>query len=172
MPNRPQIARIAARRPARWDELDASTGGLRRLQTQGLIERENGSVRLTPAGLAAAAEVTRTHRLWELFLVESAGIASDHVDRDADDVEHMLPTGLIRELEERLAAAGRLPVVPANCPRVAARDAVTEPLGGRSSTTGVDRPRLTMNMFTSSLNSTGPNCSPRRSRGGSFSSAR
>jgi manganese/zinc/iron transport system permease protein len=73
-------------------------------------------VSLTPAGLAAAADVTRTHRLWELFLVESAGIASDHVDRDADDVEHMLPTGLIRELENRLAASGRLPAVHKTVP--------------------------------------------------------
>jgi Mn-dependent DtxR family transcriptional regulator len=47
-----------------------------------------------------------------LFLVESAGIPSDHVDRDADDVEHMLSKPLIRELEERLAKAGRLPAVP------------------------------------------------------------
>jgi manganese/zinc/iron transport system permease protein len=79
---------------------------------RGLIERTDGQLRLTPAGLAAAAEVTRTHRLWELFLVESAGIPSDHVDRDADDVEHMLSKPLIRELEERLAKAGRLPAVP------------------------------------------------------------
>lgn len=66
--------------------------------------------------MAAAAEVTRTHRLWELFLVESAGIASDHVDRDADDVEHMLPPYLIRELEDRLAAIGRLPAIPQAIP--------------------------------------------------------
>jgi len=85
---------------------------LRRLNTQGLLDRNGAKVRLTPAGLAAAAELTRTHRLWELFLVESAGIASDHVDRDADFVEHMLPRPLIRELEERLATAGRLPVAP------------------------------------------------------------
>jgi hypothetical protein len=51
-----------------------------------------------------------------LFLVESAGIASDHVDRDADDVEHMLPAPLLRELEDRLAAAGRLPVAPQTIP--------------------------------------------------------
>jgi manganese/zinc/iron transport system permease protein len=89
---------------------------LRRLESQNLIRRQNGSVQMTPAGLAAAAEVTRTHRLWEMFLVESAGIASDHVDRDADDVEHMLPKQLIRELEERLAAIGRLPVVPQEVP--------------------------------------------------------
>lgn len=88
-----------------------------RLRSRGWIERMNGSVRLTQAGLAAAAEVTRTHRLWEMFLVESAGIAADHVDRDADDVEHMLPKPLIRELEQRLAAAGRLPVVPTAVPQ-------------------------------------------------------
>lgn len=89
---------------------------LGRLAARKLIERINGRVCLTPAGLAAAAEVTRTHRLWELFLVESAGIPSDHVDRDADDVEHLLPKPLISELEERLAAAGRLPVVPKTVP--------------------------------------------------------
>jgi manganese/zinc/iron transport system permease protein len=85
-------------------------------RAQGLVERNDSAVRLTPAGLAAAAEVTRTHRLWELFLVESAGIARDHVDRDADDVEHMLPAPLIRELEERLAASGRMPPVPRMVP--------------------------------------------------------
>jgi manganese/zinc/iron transport system permease protein len=90
---------------------------LSRLRARGLIERVNGNVRLTSAGLAAAAEVTRTHRLWEMFLVESAGIAADHVDRDADAVEHMLPKQLIRELEQRLAADGRLPVIPQAVPQ-------------------------------------------------------
>jgi manganese/zinc/iron transport system permease protein len=87
-----------------------------RAESGGLIEREDHSVRLTPAGLAAAAEVTRTHRLWELFLVSTAGIASDHVDRDADDVEHMLPEPLVNELEERLAATGKLPTLPTEVP--------------------------------------------------------
>jgi manganese/zinc/iron transport system permease protein len=89
---------------------------LSRLQAAGLIVRDGGTVRLTRAGLIAAADVTRTHRLWEMFLVESAGIAADHVDRDADAVEHMLPKPLIRELEQRLADAGRLPVVPQTVP--------------------------------------------------------
>jgi manganese/zinc/iron transport system permease protein len=89
---------------------------LARLSARKLIERDDGRVRLTPTGLDAAAEVTRTHRLWELFLVESAGIASDHVDRDADDVEHMLPAPLVHELEERLALAGRLPVARESIP--------------------------------------------------------
>jgi manganese/zinc/iron transport system permease protein len=86
------------------------------LRARGFVERGGNGVRLTPSGLAAAAEVTRTHRLWELFLVESAGIASDHVDRDADDVEHMLPAPLIRDLERRLAESGRLPLVPQTVP--------------------------------------------------------
>lgn len=89
---------------------------LQRAAIRGLVERQDGSVRLSPAGLAAAAEVTRRHRLWELFLVSSAGIARDHVDRDADDVEHMLPEPLIHELEERLAATGELPVIPPSVP--------------------------------------------------------
>ena len=112
---RPYIdeSQILARRT--WSEWSVQWW-LRRLNARKLIDRDNGRVRLTPAGLAAAAEVTRTHRMWELFLVESAGIASDHVDRDADDVEHMLPRPLIRELEERLAAVGRLPDVPQMVP--------------------------------------------------------
>ncbi|MGD9632521.1 MAG: iron chelate uptake ABC transporter family permease subunit [Pirellulales bacterium] len=85
---------------------------LSRAEAGGLVKRVDHSVQLTPSGLAAAAEVTRTHRLWELFLVSSAGIASDHVDRDADDVEHMLPPQLIDELERKLAAAGKLPRSP------------------------------------------------------------
>ncbi len=84
---------------------------LRRLRAWDFIETDENSIRLTPTGLVAAAEITRTHRLWEQFLVESAGIASDHVDRDADEVEHMLPKHLVRELEQRLKAQGRLPSV-------------------------------------------------------------
>jgi manganese/zinc/iron transport system permease protein len=90
---------------------------LGRAESSGLVKREDGTVQLTPKGLIAAAEVTRTHRMWELFLVSSAGIASDHVDRDADDVEHMLPAPLIDELEKKLAAAGKLPVLPTKLPQ-------------------------------------------------------
>jgi manganese/zinc/iron transport system permease protein len=118
-PNLPQIASIpeqqlTARRS--WNE-PVLNWMLRRLAAARLITRTDDQIQLTPAGLAAAADVTRTHRLWELFLVESAGIASDHVDRDADDVEHMLPKPLLDELESRLAAAGRLPVVPESFPQ-------------------------------------------------------
>ncbi len=116
LPERPAVAeeRVLAQRSWRRWWVD---WWLSRLRNRGLIERVNGNVRLTPEGLGAAAEVTRTHRLWEMFLVESAGIAADHVDRDADAVEHMLPKPLVRELEQRLAAAGRLPTVPQSVPQ-------------------------------------------------------
>jgi len=114
-PDRPYFdrAQLLARRS--WSEW-LLNWWLGRLAARGFVELHDHRVRLTPAGLAAAADVTRTHRLWELFLVDTAGIASDHVDRDADDVEHMLPAPLVRDLEERLAAVGRLPTAPQHVP--------------------------------------------------------
>jgi manganese/zinc/iron transport system permease protein len=111
LPERPAISQpqLVARRA--WSDWSVQWW-LGRLRARGLVEWHDHSVRLTPKGLAAAAEVTKTHRLWEMYLVESAGIARDHVDRDADDVEHMLPAPLVGELERRLAAAGRMPTVP------------------------------------------------------------
>lgn len=65
--------------------------------------------RLTAAGLVAAADIVRAHRLWETFLIEHADIASDHVDRDADQIEHYLSPELTAELEAHLRAEGRWP---------------------------------------------------------------
>jgi manganese/zinc/iron transport system permease protein len=115
LPQRPLVNESQLLAQRHWNPA-LSRWWLGRLRRQGLVEQQDDAVRLTPAGLTAAADVTRTHRLWELFLVESAGVASDHVDRDADDVEHMLPQPLVRELEERLAVAGRLPLVPQTVP--------------------------------------------------------
>jgi manganese/zinc/iron transport system permease protein len=115
LPSRPYITEselVAGRSWSAW----LVRWWLAGLHARGWVERDRDRVKLTASGLAAAADVTRTHRLWELFLVESAGIASDHVDRDADDVEHMLPAPLIRDLERRLAASGRLPLVPQTVP--------------------------------------------------------
>jgi manganese/zinc/iron transport system permease protein len=111
LPERPVISQPQLVAQRSWSDWGIKWW-LGRLRSRGLVEWHDHSVRLTPKGLAAAAAVTKTHRLWELYLVESAGIARDHVDRDADDVEHMLPAPLIDELERRLAAAGRLPAVP------------------------------------------------------------
>lgn len=66
-------------------------------------------ISLTPAGAEQARAVVRAHRLWELFLIEQADIPADHVDRDADAIEHILPHDAIEHLEDKLRRIGRLP---------------------------------------------------------------
>jgi manganese/zinc/iron transport system permease protein len=83
---------------------------------QGLTESNRYEVRLTARGLQEAAELTRRHRLWELFLIHGANIAPDHVDRDADDIEHILPPDVLAriesELQDRQASIASPTVVP------------------------------------------------------------
>lgn len=83
---------------------------------RGEVIRSGDLIELTPLGLRRAAKLTKAHRLWELYMVKHVGIASDHVDRGADDVEHLLPEGLLIELEQKLASEGRLPHVIEDVP--------------------------------------------------------
>jgi manganese/zinc/iron transport system permease protein len=64
-----------------------------------LVRFHDGLVRLTQSGLAEAARLTRQHRLWELFLIHHADIAPARVDRDADDIEHVLEPEIVDQLE-------------------------------------------------------------------------
>ena len=83
-------------------------GQLRRTLGQayndGLLDAvgKDDSITLTEAGLEAAALVTRNHRLWELYLIEYADVATSRVDRDADAVEHVLGEKLVALLEAKL----------------------------------------------------------------------
>jgi manganese/zinc/iron transport system permease protein len=81
---------------------------LRQAASQNLVALTPQGGRLTDAGLERAQQLTRAHRLWELFLIQGVDIAPDHVDRDADSVEHFLSPEMVQELEARLAEAGRL----------------------------------------------------------------
>jgi manganese/zinc/iron transport system permease protein len=76
---------------------------VRRAQRGGLVTQAGDALTLTPAGQQAAWRVTRNHRLWELYLITHADIAPSHVDRDADEVEHVLPPELIGRLESLLS---------------------------------------------------------------------
>ena len=58
---------------------------------------------LSESGFGEAARVTRNHRLWEMYLIEYADVAPNHVDRDADAVEHVLSPEMVRLLETRLS---------------------------------------------------------------------
>lgn len=74
---------------------------LRRGASAGLVvpDKVGHAVTLTREGRAAAWREARNHRLWELFLIAHADVAPSHVDRDADEVEHVLGAELIAKLE-------------------------------------------------------------------------
>ncbi len=73
--------------------------------TAGLIrfDAEEGW-RLTQAGALEAQRIVRNHRLWELYLIECADFGASHVDRLADDIEHVLEPEVIEQLERSVAA--------------------------------------------------------------------
>ena len=96
---------------------------IRRAYHEGLVEAptKDDSIQLTVAGLAEAAHLTRNHRLWELYLIEYADVATSRVDRDADMVEHVLGEKMVAQLESKLQtyrSAGSLvpesphPIIP------------------------------------------------------------
>ena len=79
---------------------------IRRAYNEGLVEAPNkaDSILLTETGLVEAEQVTRNHRLWEMYLIEFADVATSRVDRDADMVEHILGDKMVTRLENKLQA--------------------------------------------------------------------
>jgi manganese/zinc/iron transport system permease protein len=77
---------------------------IRRAYNDGLIvaPTKEDTILLTEVGLAEAAQVTRNHRLWEMYLIEYADVATSRVDRDADRVEHVLGEKMVARLESQL----------------------------------------------------------------------
>ncbi|MCE7874412.1 ABC transporter [bacterium CPR1] len=69
-----------------------------------LVIVSSDRVRLSDEGRALAERLVRNHRLWELFLTREADIAHDHVHRDAEEIEHILPAEVVARLEELLEA--------------------------------------------------------------------
>lgn len=70
------------------------------------------TVSLSESGFGEAARITRNHRLWELYLIRHADVAPSHVDRDADMVEHILGSEMVRQLEAELGHETGLPESP------------------------------------------------------------
>ena len=79
---------------------------IRRAYNEGLVEAPNkaDSILLTETGLVEAKQATRNHRLWEMYLIEYADVATSRVDRDADMVEHILGDKMVTRLENKLQA--------------------------------------------------------------------
>lgn len=92
-------ALIAARRwtPGRVSHL------LGTAMREGWLRQDSeGYYRLTHSGARDAARAVRNHRLWELYLIRFADVALSRVDRDADQIEHVLEPEIIEQLETLL----------------------------------------------------------------------
>jgi DtxR family Mn-dependent transcriptional regulator len=75
---------------------------VKKLAALGLAEHARyRGVSLTPAGERVALEVIRHHRLLELYLAETLGVAVDAVHEEADKLEHAIS----EELEARIDRA-------------------------------------------------------------------
>jgi manganese/zinc/iron transport system permease protein len=112
-----EAAELAGGPQASWRP--AERGGISADQLAGLLRDRlvrrvgsDGRLVLTDAGVGEATRIVRAHRLWELYLIRHQSVAPDHVDRDADEIEHLLPPELLRDLERQLAAGERLPASP------------------------------------------------------------
>jgi DtxR family Mn-dependent transcriptional regulator len=80
----------------------SASGMVKKLAALGLAEHARyRGVTLTPAGERVALEVIRHHRLLELYLAETLGVAVDDVHDEADRLEHVLS----EELEARIDRA-------------------------------------------------------------------
>jgi len=74
----------------------------RPLAAASLVERSGDALRLTATGRREAESVVRKHRLWEVYLTRRLELASDHVHRDAEAMEHALTEDAVLRLEEML----------------------------------------------------------------------
>ena len=93
------LEELAARRRETVEEVRRLGLELRR---HGLARLERDVLYFTPEGRRRAGEIVRNHRLWELYLTQSANFAPDHVHDHAESIEHVLGEPAVRELERRL----------------------------------------------------------------------
>ena len=85
------------------------TSTLRRLESAGLITREESAVCLTEQGRREALDIIRRHRLAERFLVDALGLSWEEVHEEACRLEHALSPRVQSALEEFLKR-------PESCP--------------------------------------------------------
>ncbi len=74
---------------------------------RGHVIADEESFRLTESGRRLGAELVRSHRLWEQYLVSEAGVAVDRIHGQAEKLEHF--TG--RDMRDRLQQETLAPVI-------------------------------------------------------------
>jgi len=76
----------------------------RKLARQGYTERVGAGWTLMQRGFDEGLFIVKSHRLWEHYLYYRSILDADHVDRPADEVEHLLTPEIIERLEQILSA--------------------------------------------------------------------
>jgi manganese/zinc/iron transport system permease protein len=66
--------------------------------SRGGLVAESGGLRLTPKGLERAAQIVRSHRLWEGFLAKHLALPLDHLHEPSERMEHFITPGIREEL--------------------------------------------------------------------------
>jgi DtxR family transcriptional regulator, Mn-dependent transcriptional regulator len=98
-------SRVSTNALARRQHVSAASASamVKKLAALDLVEHAPyRGVALTSAGEKVALEVTRHHRLLELYLAETLGIAIDDVHDEADRLEHVLSEELESRIDEAL----------------------------------------------------------------------
>jgi manganese/zinc/iron transport system permease protein len=93
------LGEIAAR--LGWEERRTERMA-RRLRRAGSIVGRDDGWELSSRGFEEGLFVVKSHRLWEHYLYYRSILTADHVDRPADEVEHLLTPEIIARLEEIL----------------------------------------------------------------------
>jgi len=74
---------------------------LRSLARAGLIERQDGDLRLTEAGTREARAIIRAHRLWESYLFRHLDLPIERLHRPAEEFEHVTDAEMRARLAEQ-----------------------------------------------------------------------
>lgn len=75
---------------------------LKRMETQQLIENQEGNYRLTHSGEKSALHVVRAHRLWERYLADEALMPLENVHSMAHRREHGMTVAQVNALDAAL----------------------------------------------------------------------
>lgn len=72
--------------------------GLNGLRDSEMIIQSDNMFRLTKSGINEGSRIIRLHRLWEVYLTRYLDLPTDHVHRDAEEMEHIITPEIEQEL--------------------------------------------------------------------------
>lgn len=79
-----------------------ATDLLTKMEAAGLVDYQDGQLKLSPTGKRSALHILRAHRLWERYLADETGFGESEWHDLADKREHFLSVEEIDRLSEQL----------------------------------------------------------------------